>query len=161
MSTKLANLNCSLQTRARSIISPAAPSIRGDVAHVVRRYLPTADEGGITGTQCVIDSINKSGTVKRLIYTSSMAAVQNGIQGPDHEWTETVRARPSICASATIVSLVITSALWFGTRTGVLTATTLSRRLGNETGMGAAKSTPNTSSMRRQPRAMAGGMPSP
>lgn len=160
MSTKLANLNCSLQTRARSIISPAAPyHPRGCRSR--SRYLPTADEGGITGTQCVIDSINKSGTVKRLIYTSSMAAVQNGIQGPDHEWTETVRARPSICASATIVSLVITSALWFGTRTGVLTATTLSRRLGNETGMGAAKSTPNTSSMRRQPRAMAGGMPSP
>jgi nucleoside-diphosphate-sugar epimerase len=48
-------------------------------------------DGGITGTQNVIDAINRSGSVQRLIYTSSMAAVQNGTHGPDHEWTETVR----------------------------------------------------------------------
>jgi nucleoside-diphosphate-sugar epimerase len=45
--------------------------------------------GGIVGTQNVIDAINKSGTVKRLIYTSSMAAVSNATKGGDHEWTET------------------------------------------------------------------------
>ena len=46
-------------------------------------------DGGITGTQNVIDAINKSGSVRRLIYTSSMAAVQNGTKGAGHEWTET------------------------------------------------------------------------
>ena len=46
-------------------------------------------DGGIRGTQNVIDAIDRSGTVKRLVYTSSMAAVQNGTKGPDHEWTET------------------------------------------------------------------------
>ena len=47
-------------------------------------------DGGMKGTQNVIDAINRSGTVRRLIYTSSMAAVQGGTKGPDHEWTETV-----------------------------------------------------------------------
>jgi len=46
-------------------------------------------EGGMTGTQNVIDAINRSGTVKRLIYTSSMAAVFNRTKGAGHEWTET------------------------------------------------------------------------
>ena len=44
--------------------------------------------GGIEGTQNVIDAIEKSGTVKRLIYTSSTSAVNNATKGPGHEWTE-------------------------------------------------------------------------
>ena len=42
-----------------------------------------------TDLEQVIDSINKSGTVKRLIYTSSMAAVANATKGAGHEWSET------------------------------------------------------------------------
>lgn len=48
-------------------------------------------EGGMKGTQNVIDSINASGSVKRLIYTSSTSAVSGG-RGPTmphgYEWTE-------------------------------------------------------------------------
>jgi len=48
--------------------------------------------GGITGAQNVIDAINASGSVKRLLYTSSMAAV-SGAKGATlpkgYEWTET------------------------------------------------------------------------
>lgn len=48
--------------------------------------------GGINGTQNVLDAINASGSVKRLIYTSSMAAV-SGAKGASlptgYEWTET------------------------------------------------------------------------
>lgn len=49
-------------------------------------------DGGIVGTQNVIDAINASGTVKRLVYTSSMAAVSGakGATVPNgYEWTET------------------------------------------------------------------------
>lgn len=48
-------------------------------------------EGGITGTQNVIDAVNASGSVKRLIYTSSMAAVRGPAQAGKpvgYEWTE-------------------------------------------------------------------------
>ena len=49
-------------------------------------------EGGLAGTQNVIDAINRSGSVKRLVYTSSMAAVL-GLRAPTmpegYEWTET------------------------------------------------------------------------
>ena len=49
-------------------------------------------DGGMVGTQNVIDAINASGTVKRLVYTSSMAAV-SGARGATmpkgYEWTET------------------------------------------------------------------------
>jgi nucleoside-diphosphate-sugar epimerase len=48
--------------------------------------------GGMQGTQNVIDSINASSTVKRLVYTSSMAAVSGAKMAdlPDgYEWTET------------------------------------------------------------------------
>ena len=38
--------------------------------------------------QNVIDAIDKSGTVKRLIYTSSTSAVNNATKGAGHEWTE-------------------------------------------------------------------------
>jgi nucleoside-diphosphate-sugar epimerase len=46
-------------------------------------------EGGLTGTRNVIDAINKSGSVKRLVYTSSTSAVVNATKGAGHEWTET------------------------------------------------------------------------
>ncbi|HAK50385.1 MAG TPA: hypothetical protein DCM54_00555 [Gammaproteobacteria bacterium] len=47
-------------------------------------------KGGIAGTQNVIDAINASGSVKRLIYTSSTAAVTGVKTVPDgYEWTET------------------------------------------------------------------------
>lgn len=49
-------------------------------------------DGGIKGTENVIDSINASGTVQRMVYTSSMAAV-SGAKGATvpkgYEWTET------------------------------------------------------------------------
>lgn len=48
--------------------------------------------GGIIGTQNVIDSVNKSSTVKRMIYTSSMAAVSGAKRATlpaGYEWTET------------------------------------------------------------------------
>ena len=48
-------------------------------------------DGGMKGTQNVIDSINRSSSIKRLVYTSSMAAV-SGRKGatlePGYEWTE-------------------------------------------------------------------------
>ncbi len=47
-------------------------------------------EGGIVGTQNVIDAVNASGSVRRLVYTSSMAAVSGGRAMPKgYEWTET------------------------------------------------------------------------
>ena len=47
-------------------------------------------KGGMAGTQNVIDAINASGSVQRLIYTSSMAAVSSSKPVPDgYEWTET------------------------------------------------------------------------
>ena len=49
-------------------------------------------DGGMVGTKNVVDAINASGTVKRLVYTSSMAAV-SGAKGATvpkgYEWTET------------------------------------------------------------------------
>ena len=49
-------------------------------------------EGGLSGTQNVIDAVNASGSVKRLIYTSSTAAVRPNVGDqsvPDgYEWTE-------------------------------------------------------------------------
>ena len=61
------------------------PRGSGDVAQDVY-------DGGMIGTQNVIDAINGSGSVKRMIYTSSMAAV-SGAKGATlpqgYEWTET------------------------------------------------------------------------
>ena len=56
----------------------------GDVAQDVY-------EGGLVGTRNVIDAVNASGTVRRLLYTSSMAAVRpREAPAPDgYEWTET------------------------------------------------------------------------
>ena len=49
-------------------------------------------DGGMVGTKNVVDAINASGSVKRLVYTSSMAAV-SGAKGATmpkgYEWTET------------------------------------------------------------------------
>ena len=57
----------------------------GDVAQDVY-------DGGMVGTQNVIDAINASGSVARIVYTSSMAAV-SGAKGATmpkgYEWTET------------------------------------------------------------------------
>jgi nucleoside-diphosphate-sugar epimerase len=49
--------------------------------------------GGVIGTQNVIDAINASGSVRRLVYTSSMAAVHGigearQVVPAGHEWTE-------------------------------------------------------------------------
>ena len=49
-------------------------------------------EGGMAGTGNVVDAINASGSVKRLVYTSSMAAVMGAkarTAPKDYEWTET------------------------------------------------------------------------
>ena len=49
-------------------------------------------DGGMTGTQNVIDAIEASGSVKRVIYTSSMAAVSGARAATvpkGYEWTET------------------------------------------------------------------------
>eukprot|EP00747_Dinoflagellata_sp_TGD_P017387 gnl/TRDRNA2_/TRDRNA2_125794_c0_seq1.p1 gnl/TRDRNA2_/TRDRNA2_125794_c0~~gnl/TRDRNA2_/TRDRNA2_125794_c0_seq1.p1 ORF type:complete len:358 (+),score=46.79 gnl/TRDRNA2_/TRDRNA2_125794_c0_seq1:40-1074(+) len=46
-------------------------------------------DGGVVGMQTIIDSVEKSGTVKRLIYTSSIAAVFHPGVPTGHEWTET------------------------------------------------------------------------
>ena len=49
-------------------------------------------DGGIVGTQNVIDAINATGSIKRMIYTSSMAAVagtKREMLPQGYEWTET------------------------------------------------------------------------
>ena len=49
-------------------------------------------DGGMVGTRNVVDAVNASGSVKRLIYTSSMAAVSGGkgaTMPKGYEWTET------------------------------------------------------------------------
>ena len=49
-------------------------------------------DGGLVGTQNVIDSINKSESVSRMVYTSSMAAVSGAKLADlpdDYEWIET------------------------------------------------------------------------
>ena len=52
-------------------------------------------EGGMAGTRNVIDAVNRSGSVKRVVYTSSLAAV-SGLgpppQAPGFAWSETVWA---------------------------------------------------------------------
>ena len=49
-------------------------------------------EGGMAGTRNVIDAVNRSGSVKRVIYTSSLAAVAGlgaPAMPPGYAWTET------------------------------------------------------------------------
>ena len=49
-------------------------------------------DGGMVGTKNVVDAVNASGSVKRLVYTSSMAAVSGGRAATvpkGYEWTET------------------------------------------------------------------------
>ena len=52
-------------------------------------------EGGMAGTRNVIDAVNRSGSVKRVVYTSSLAAI-SGLgappQPPGFAWTETTWA---------------------------------------------------------------------
>ncbi len=52
-------------------------------------------EGGMAGTRNVVDAINRSGSVRRVVYTSSLAAV-SGLGAPmmpeGFAWTETVWA---------------------------------------------------------------------
>ena len=49
-------------------------------------------EGGMAGTRNVIDAVNRSGSVRRVVYTSSLAAV-SGLRAPPmpegYAWTET------------------------------------------------------------------------
>ena len=48
-------------------------------------------EGGLKGTQNIIDSINRASSIRRLVYTSSMAAVAGRramTVEPGYEWTE-------------------------------------------------------------------------
>ena len=56
-------------------------------------------DGGMVGTQNVIDAINASGSVKRIVYTSSMAAVSGAKRATvpkGYEWTETDWASDSV-----------------------------------------------------------------
>ena len=49
-------------------------------------------DGGMIGTQNVIDAINASGSVKRIVYTSSMAAVSGARRATvpkGYQWSET------------------------------------------------------------------------
>ena len=49
-------------------------------------------DGGMAGTKNVVDAVGASGSVKRLVYTSSMAAVSGGRAATvpkGYEWTET------------------------------------------------------------------------
>ncbi len=49
-------------------------------------------EGGMAGTRNVIDAVNRSGSVKRVVYTSSLAAVAGlaaPAMPPGYTWTET------------------------------------------------------------------------
>ena len=75
-------------------------AVLGNSANLESQPLGSGDtsmdvfNGGVTGTQNVIDAINASGSVRRLVYTSSMAAVRGSRNarrtGPaDYEWTET------------------------------------------------------------------------
>ncbi len=75
-------------------------AVLGNSANLESQPLGSGDtsmdvfNGGVTGTQNVIDAINLSGSVRRLVYTSSMAAVRGSRNarrtGPaDYEWTET------------------------------------------------------------------------
>ena len=75
-------------------------AVLGNSANLESQPLGSGDtsmdvfNGGVTGTQNVIDAINASGTVRRLVYTSSMAAVRGSrhtrrTAAADYEWTET------------------------------------------------------------------------
>ena len=60
-------------------------------------------DGGMVGTSNVINAINASGSVKRLVYTSSMAAVAGARRASapkGYEWTETDWASDGIATQA-------------------------------------------------------------
>ena len=44
--------------------------------------------GGVVGTQNIIDAVNASGSVKTVVYTSSVAAIFHGDKPEGYEWTE-------------------------------------------------------------------------
>ena len=52
--------------------------------------------GGVVGTQNIIDAVNRSGSVKRLVYTSSVAAIFHRENAEGYEWTETDWASDSV-----------------------------------------------------------------
>ena len=75
-------------------------AVLGNSANLESQPLGSGDtsmdvfNGGVIGTQNVIEAINASGSVRRLLYTSSMAAVRGSRhtrrKAPaDYEWTET------------------------------------------------------------------------
>ena len=75
-------------------------AVLGNSANLESQPLGSGDtsmdvfNGGVIGTRNVIDAINASGSVRRLLYTSSMAAVRGSrhtrrTSAPDYEWTET------------------------------------------------------------------------
>ena len=75
-------------------------AVLGNSANLESQPLGSGDtsmdvfNGGVIGTQNIIDAINASGSVRRLLYTSSMAAVRGSRHtrrnsAPDYEWTET------------------------------------------------------------------------
>ncbi len=75
-------------------------AVLGNSANLESQPLGSGDasmdvfNGGVIGTQNVIDAINASGSVRRLLYTSSMAAVRGSrhtrrTAAADYEWTET------------------------------------------------------------------------
>ena len=75
-------------------------AVLGNSANLESQPLGSGDtsmdvfNGGVIGTQNIIDAINSSGSVRRLVYTSSMAAVRGSrhtrrTSAPDYEWTET------------------------------------------------------------------------
>ena len=77
-----------------------AAAVLGNSAAVEAQPLGSGDtsmdvfNGGVIGTQNVIDAINASGSVGRLLYTSSMAAVRGSrhtrrTAPAGYEWTET------------------------------------------------------------------------
>ena len=72
-------------------------AVLGNSADVKSQPLGSGDvstdiyEGGMAGTRNVIDSVNRSGSVKRVVYTSSLAAI-SGLapppMSPGFSWTE-------------------------------------------------------------------------
>ncbi|MDE0053622.1 MAG: NAD-dependent epimerase/dehydratase family protein [Gammaproteobacteria bacterium] len=75
-------------------------AVLGNSANLESQPLGSGDtsmdvfNGGVIGTQNIIDAINASSSVRRLLYTSSMAAVRGSrhtrrTSAPDYEWTET------------------------------------------------------------------------
>ena len=52
--------------------------------------------GGVVGTQNIIDAVNRSGSVQRVVYTSSVAAIFHDEKPEGYEWTENDWASDSV-----------------------------------------------------------------